>query len=183
MRIADYIALAAACAALGGCGGGGGGGTPGPNPVALGTFKAGTDRTTAPAAFSANVTGASAGGATVLLYGDERTGPVNAYITSHRLTVTLYGPVTAGATFAIATSHVAGTAVANYLETANQSGAYVTTGTWSAVTGSITVSEANGSHIQGTFTLNTRNTSSGALIHWTSGQFNVAYETPPPPPQ
>ena len=179
MRTTGVLAVIAACAVAGCGGGGGGGGTP---PVPLGTFKATTDRTTAGTMFSANVAGASAGGTTVLMYGDERTGPENAYTSSHRLTVTLYGPVTAGAAYTIAASHTAGTAVATYLETANQSGSYVTTGTWPATDGSINIEAANGSHIQGTLALNTRNTSTGGVIHWASGQFNVAYETPPPPP-
>ncbi|HEY3412048.1 MAG TPA: hypothetical protein VGM51_03215 [Armatimonadota bacterium] len=179
MRILSYLALAASCA-VAGCGGGGGGGGTTPT-VPLGTFNATTDRTTAAGAFSANVSGASAGGTTVLLYGDERTGPVNAYTSSNRLTVTLYGPVNAGAAYFIATSHAAGTAVATYLETANQSGSYVTTGIWTATSGTINIEVANGSHIQGTLTLTTRNAATGAVIHWTSGEFNVAYETPPPP--
>lgn len=180
MRIAGIFVLMAACA-IAGCGGGGGGGG-GTTTIPLGTFQATTDRTTASTTFTANVAGASAGGTTVLLYGDERTGPVNAYTSSHRLTVTLYGPVTAGAAYTVAATHAAGTAVATYLETANQSGSYVTTGTWIATSGTINIDAANGSHIQGSLTLSTRNAANGAVIHWTSGKFNVAYETPPPPP-
>lgn len=182
VRLGIGFAVAVMCAAVAGCGGGGGGGG-GPVVVPLGTFKAGTDRTTASSSFSANVTGANADGTTVQIYGDERTGPTNAYTSSHRLTMTLYGPVTVGSTFSVGTSHAAGTAVANYLETTNQNGSYVTTGIWSGSSGSITVSAADGSHIQGSFAFNTMNTSNAATIHWTAGQFNVAYETPPPPPQ
>lgn len=181
VKLGFGLAVALVCAAVAGCGGGGGGG--GEPTIPVGTFKAGTDRTTASSSFGANVTGANANGTTVQIYGDERTGPTNAYTSSHRLTLTLYGPVAAGASFTIGTSHAAGTAVATYLETANQSGAYVTTGIWNGTSGTITVSAANGSHIQGSFAFNTQNAANAAIIHWTAGQFNVAYETPPPPPQ
>jgi hypothetical protein len=173
------MALAAACSLLAGCGGGGGG-TPNPPTVPLGTFKSATDRTTTSTAFTANVVGASASGTTVQIYGDERTGPATAFTSSHRLTFTLYGPVSAGS-YAISTTHASGTAQAVYVETANQNGTYVTTGEWHATTGTIVVTTADGSHIQGTFSFNATNAASANVIHWTSGQFNVAYETPPPP--
>jgi hypothetical protein len=184
MKTASYFAIAVVCAGIAGCGGGGGGGgTPGPTPIALGTFNSATDRTTASTAFTANVTGANSNGTTVQLYGDERAGPVNAYTSSHRLTLTLYGTATAGSAFTVSTSHAAGTANATYLETTQTDGAYTTTGTWNGTDGVVSITEANGSHIAGTCTLNTRNAANGNVIHWTSGAFNLAFETPPPPPQ
>jgi hypothetical protein len=116
------------------------------------------------------------------VYGDERTGPTNAYTSSHRLTLTLYGPVTAGTTYTVGTTHAAGTAVATYLETANESGLYVTTGIWNGASGTVTVSGADGSHVQGTFALNTQNPATLSTIHWTTGKFNISYETPPATP-
>jgi hypothetical protein len=150
-------------------------------PPPIGTFRASTDRTTASASFNANLTGANASGTTVQLYGDERSGPTNAYTSSRRLTVTLYGPVTNGASFTVGASHAAGTATVVYLETSQSAGAYTTTGIWNGNGGVVTVSAVNGSHIQGSLTATTVNTTNGAIVHWTSGEFNVAFETPPPP--
>jgi len=182
MRTISFAAMAACallpCALLAGCGGGGGGG--GPAPIATGTFAAqaaGAQTFT----LAANVTGAVASGTRVTVYGDQRTGPVNAYTSSKRLTLNLYGPVRPG-TYPISTSRTAGTAEAVYLETVLQNAVYVTAGIWPATSGSVVVNAADGRHVEGTFTLSTRRTTNGSVITWENGRFSVLYETPPGPP-
>ena len=172
------IAGLAAASLLTGCGGGGGGG--GPAPIPTGTFRAqvaGAQTFT----FAANVTGAVASGTRVTIYGDQRTGPVNAYTASKRLTLTIYGPVRPG-TYPIAATGASGTSEAVYMETVMQNAVYVTAGIWPATTGSIVVNAADGRHVEGTFTLSTRKTTNGSVVSWETGRFSVLYETPPTPP-
>lgn len=177
MKIVGMVALVAACGLLAGCGGGGGGG---PETIPLGTFSAqatgGASFTLAP-----NVQGAVASGTRVTIYADQRTGPVNAYNTSKRLTLTLYGPVQPG-TYPITATGGAGSSAAIYSETVKNNGVYTTTGIWQSTAGSITVNAADALHVEGTFTLTTRNPANGNSITWQNGRFSVSYETPPSPP-
>ena len=170
--------LALGALALAGCGGGGGGGNGGgPGGVRPGTLQAtgsGVDN------LSANVTGASADARTVRLYGDQRTGPVNAYTASRRLSVVLYRPVQPG-TYPVATSGASGTSSATYTVTRLTNGKYVTDGTWQATDGSVTVTKVDNSHVEGGFTLTMRNAANGNVLTFQNGAFNVSYETPPPP--
>jgi hypothetical protein len=178
LNLTALVAAVGACSLLAGCGGGGGGG--GPAPIPPGTFTA--DATGgSPFRFSPNVMGAIASGSRVEIYADQRTGPINAYDSSKRLSLTLYGPVAPG-TFPIATSHASGTSAAVYVETVKQNGIYVQTGVWQATTGSITVNAADGRHVEGSFTLSTRNSKTNGVISFQNGRFSVNYETPPPPP-
>lgn len=164
--------------ALAGCGGGGGGGGPAPNPTGSFTGQASGAQSFT---LTANVTGAVASGARVTVYGDQRTGPMAAYTDSKRLTLTLFGPVQPG-TYPVSPTGAAGTSSAVYVETTLRNALYVTTGTWRATEGSVTVNAADGRHIEGAFTLTTRNESTSAALSWQHGRFNVRYDTPPAPP-
>lgn len=166
-----------ACALLAGCGGGGGGG---PAPIRPGTFSAQASGAEA-FTFNGNVMGAVASGPRVVIYADQRTGPVNAYTSSRRITITLNGPVLPG-TYNVSPSGNAGTSQLLYTETVRRNDAYVTTGTWTATSGSVTVNVADGRHIEGSFSATVRNTATGNVITWQNGKFNVPYETPPSPP-
>lgn len=167
------VAVSAAVA-LAGCGGGGGGGGGGAAP---GSLKATGVNITS---INANVTGAAADTRTVRIYGDQRSGPANAYASSHRLSMVLYRPVTPGS-FPIAVTQAAGTSTATYVETALVGGAYKTSGVWAATSGAITVTAADNRHVEGSFSLVLRNTDTGGTIQFQDGTFNVAYEAPPPP--
>ncbi len=156
-----------------GCGGGGGGGGI-PQGLSAGTTRGGNL-----ARFSPNVVGANVNGAQIQIYGDERSGPVNAYTVSRRLTITLYGPVTAGRSFTVNASRSSGSAYVSYITTENQNGQYITTGTWEGSGGSITVSAVDNSHVEGTFDFQTN--IGPTPISWSNGQFNITFETPPPP--
>jgi hypothetical protein len=174
-----WIPLACAAAAvLAGCGGGGGGTGGGPGSVSRGTMRA--DGSGGVASLNANVTGASADARTVHIYGDQRTGPINDYSSSHRLTLVLYRPV-APANYPVAATQASGTSAATYVETARNGSSYVTTGIWQATGGSITVNKADGSHVEGTYALTMRNSSTGGVFTFQNGAFNISYESPPPP--
>lgn len=158
--------------ALAGCGGGGGGG--GSAPSALTATGSGVSN------LRATLTGASADARAVRLYGDQRSGPTNAYTSSRRLSLALFRPVTPG-TYTIAATQASGTASATYAETTLSNGMYKTTGLWRATSGTVTVTKVDNRHLEGTFSLSLKNTATGGVIGFQDGAFNVAYESPPPP--
>jgi hypothetical protein len=174
--VTKWLPIAALTAlTLAGCGGGGGGGGGGGSaPGALSATGSGVSNLTA------NVTGASADTRAVRIYGDQRSGPANAYTSSRRLSLVLYRPVTPG-TFLIATTTASGTSAATYAETTQSGGTYKTTGLWTATSGSVTVTAVDNRHVEGTFKLTMRNAANGSVIGFQNGAFNVSYETPPPP--
>jgi hypothetical protein len=174
------LVLGAGMLLLAGCGGGGGGAAP-PPVIPEGTFRATSNRAGAPAVFAPTVIGANSDGTSIQLYGDERTVEGGQVTASRRLTVTMYGPVQAGQALLVNETRAPGTAVVVYLESGLIGGTLRTTGEWRGTGGTININAVTTSRVEGTFAFSTRNAATGNTIQWSNGQFNVRFETPPPP--
>lgn len=99
---------------------------------------------------------------------------VGAQITTMTLTITAIGGAAIGTgTYSLgddATDNVFGSA--NYLPTFNPGDAYVSTA------GTVTISEIDDDHVEGTFSFTGRVTASGETITVADGRFNVGYGPP-----
>jgi hypothetical protein len=178
MKAPTALLMALGAAFLAGCGGGGGGGAS--DVIAPGTFTAGSDRPGL-ATFSPNVKTAAALGSDVQITGEERVGDTLNYDVSRRLTMTLYGPVTARS-YTVNNSRQPGTCLAVYIVTRKATnGKYFTESEWRGTSGSVNVSAVNSAHIQATFDATMLNIADNTTFRFSNGKLNLSFDSPPPP--